>query len=682
MKFDGAEFQSLPANKQFDMKRLSGIMAIIVLIGSLLLNCSERNTASESSEKITVAAYYFPNYHPNDPRNTKLKGKGWSEWELVKAARPRFKGHQQPKIPLWGYTDESDPRIMAQKINAASSNGIDVFIFDWYWYDGGPFLQTALEEGYLKAANNDQIKFSLMWANHDWIDIHPYKKDNPKKVLYKGAVKKETFEQLTSYVIEKYFKNPSYWRIDGNPYFSIYELNELMHSFGSLAATRKALDQFRNKTKLEGFSDLHLNAVVWGRLIIPGENKAADPAEVIRALGFNSVTSYVWIHHVGLPDQQTDYSYVQDRYFKYWENAGLQFDVPYFPNVTMGWDSSPRADQADSFGNFGYPFTNTISENTPVAFQAALEATKQRVVQNAGPAIITVNSWNEWTEGSYLEPDTRQKLAYLQAVRNVFGGPDSKSATGVDQEQTLPQKPVKKLPVEGEIFTIQGQTAFLILPEKVTASHSVPWVWYAPALPGLPGGEEKWMFEKFLQKGIAIAGVDVGESYGSPWGRDVYSAFFDQLVNHHNLADKPCLLARSRGGLMLYNWAAEHSKSVACIAGIYPVCNLKSYPGLEQACAAYNMSAAQLAEEIEEHNPIDRLKFLATEKVPVFHIHGDADQVVPLPENSGELAKRYKAMGGTIALKVIQGRGHDMWPGWFHSQELVDFVINHALQQE
>ncbi len=76
-----------------------------------------------------------------------------SEWRLVQQARPRFKGHQQPKVPLWGYEDESDPTIFAKKIKAASQAGISSFIFDWYWYDDGPFLQAALEKGYLGAPN-------------------------------------------------------------------------------------------------------------------------------------------------------------------------------------------------------------------------------------------------------------------------------------------------------------------------------------------------------------------------------------------------------------------------------------------------------------------------------------------------------------------------------------------------
>ena len=73
------------------------------------------------------------------------------EWELVKAAKPRFPGHQQPKVPLWGYTDESDPKVMAQKIAAAADHGIDAFIFDWYYYNDGPFLDRPIDIGFLKA---------------------------------------------------------------------------------------------------------------------------------------------------------------------------------------------------------------------------------------------------------------------------------------------------------------------------------------------------------------------------------------------------------------------------------------------------------------------------------------------------------------------------------------------------
>lgn len=52
-------------------------------------------------------------------------------WRLVKAAQPRFEGHLQPNVPLWGMQSDNDPTVMAQKIDAASSHGVDHFLFDW-----------------------------------------------------------------------------------------------------------------------------------------------------------------------------------------------------------------------------------------------------------------------------------------------------------------------------------------------------------------------------------------------------------------------------------------------------------------------------------------------------------------------------------------------------------------------
>jgi len=186
------------------------------------------------------------------------------------------------------------------------------------------------------------------------------------------------------------------------------------------------------------------------------------------------------------------------------------------------------------------------------------------------------------------------------------------------------------------------------------------------------------MFQQFLKNGIAIAGVDVGESSGSPKGRSIYSALYKELTGKRGFSRKACMLARSRGGLMLYNWAVENPESVACIAGIYPVSNLSSFPGLERACGAYEMSQEQLAAKLTEHNPIDRLAPLAKAKVPLFHIHGDNDKVVPLDENSAVLKARYDKLGGKMTLKIIKDGGHTKNKSWFHDQELVDFVIAHA----
>jgi Glycosyltransferase WbsX len=363
---------------------------------------------------ITIASYYFGNYHPNDSRNVKLKGKGWSEWELVKRAEPRFPGHQQPKVPLWGYTDESDPKVMARKIAAAADSGINAFIFDWYYYDDGPFLQDTVDKGFLGAPDNNRLKFALMWANHDWLDMHPYHKGAPLKLLYPGKVTVDTFEKITEHVIEAYFKHPSYWLIDGKPYFAIYDLTNLVASFGNVPETRAALDRFRARVVSAGFPGLHLELVAWGQPVLPFEKSPADVPKLVHDLGFDAVTSYVWIHHAKLPELQTDYNIVRDEYLAYWDKARQMFDVPYVPNVTMGWDGTPRA-----YEDLGGP--NVVSGNTPERFREALLIAKQRLLaQSEGPRILTINCWNEWTEGSYLEPDTVHGMRYLDALRDVF----------------------------------------------------------------------------------------------------------------------------------------------------------------------------------------------------------------------------------------------------------------------
>lgn len=247
----------------------------------------------------------------------------------------------------------------------------------------------------------------------------------------------------------------------------------------------------------------------------------------------------------------------------------------------------------------------------------------------------------------------------------------------LDGPPPRPGKPESlSLPAEVETFQLAGRPAFVIEPPaSMRRPGPLPWVWYAPTLPGLPSEAENWMFERFQRAGIAIAGIDVGESYGSPAGTALFQKLYDELTGKRNYARRPVLLARSRGGLMLYNWAVEHPDSVGGVAGIYPVCNLTSYPGLARAAPAYQMTADQLRDRLAQQNPVDRLASLAEAQVPLFHIHGDRDKVVPLEQNSALLAERYRKLGGPVELEVVAGQGHNMWRGWFESQALVDFVI-------
>lgn len=372
-----------------------------------------------NKKKYEIGVYYFPNYHI-DARNDKWHGRGWNEWELVKAAKPRFEGHYQPRVPMWGYEDESDPNVMNKKIKAASENGIDSFIFDWYWYNDGPFLNKALEQGFLKAKNKNDLKFALMWANHDWTDIHPCTRQLDPPVLAHGIITPEAFEGMTDYIIENYFTQENYWRIDGALYMSVYMPSNLVNGFGSVEKTREALDKFRNKVRSRGLGELHLNSVVWCRQILPGETIVEDINRFLDDLGFDSVTSYVWIHHY-LPQDKLKVTYDEmiknctPLFYKYKE----EYKLPYYPNVTVGWDSSPRTIMTDKYEVIDYPFNPVVVDNTPDKFKTALEQVKE-FMDKTNTRMFTINAWNEWTEGSYLEPDEKCGMGYLEAINKVF----------------------------------------------------------------------------------------------------------------------------------------------------------------------------------------------------------------------------------------------------------------------
>ena len=220
-------------------------------------------------------------------------------------------------------------------------------------------------------------------------------------------------------------------------------------------------------------------------------------------------------------------------------------------------------------------------------------------------------------------------------------------------------------------LTIGQSNAFVIHPEKPDGR----WLCYAPTFIGsYPADIHTWLFERILSNGIAIAGIDVGESYGNKAGREIFSRFHSYLTENYQLQPKAILLAQSRGALMLYNWAAENPSLVDRIAGIYPVCDLRSYPGIEIAAAAYEMTVEEMENDIEKNNPVDRLDSLVSNKVRIFHVHGDSDEIVPLEQNSARLIGRYNDLGGDAKLVIIPGAGHEEIEQFFCCEDLLNFI--------
>jgi hypothetical protein len=150
------------------------------------------------------------------------------------------------------------------------------------------------------------------------------------------------------------------------------------------------------------------------------------------------------------------------------------------------------------------------------------------------------------------------------------------------------------------------RTAFIIPAKADPHAATKPWLWYAPTLPNRPGPEERWMFERFRAAGIAVAGIDAGESYGRPAGNKV-SDNLHAAMTARGYSAKPVLLGRSRGGLMTLSWAAANPGKVGGFAGIYPVCDLASYPGVERAAGAFGLKPDELKAKLKDFNPVDRL---------------------------------------------------------------------------
>jgi hypothetical protein len=192
----------------------------------------------------------------------------------------------------------------------------------------------------------------------------------------------------------------------------IYDIKVLIDGLGGFEQTVDALNWFTEETKKAGFPGLDLQLTTWApNLDYSGldGNKNFEPGnDFVNKLGFDSMTHYQFAHFNWM---DAEYSDIVKDAIKEWKKLDKEFDVPYYPHVSVGWDNSPRTRESAVSRN-----------NTPEEFQKALQAAKDFVdARSELHPLITINSWNEWTETSYLQPDNVYGYGYLEAVRNVFG---------------------------------------------------------------------------------------------------------------------------------------------------------------------------------------------------------------------------------------------------------------------
>ena len=393
--------------------KLNSQLLITLSIWSIA-HCSQGQSTKTETPVYDIAAYVWPSYHPDD-RARVFWPDGIGEWQTVMINKAKFDKQEQPRFPLWGYINEADPYVAEMEINAAADHGINVFIFDWYWYDGMPFLEGQLNKGYLKARNNDRVKFYLMWANHD-VDLTWDKRNAGKPndaIIWEGSVSREEFEKICRKVIDSYFSHSSYYKIDGKPVFMIYDIDNLIQGMGGVEKTKEALEWFRKETVKSGFKGLDLQLTLRGRnysVTGPSGDKVGTQEQVVNQLGFDGLTHYQFVHFVNV---DRDYREIMEDVKKEFTILDKAYKIPYYPHISVGWDNNPR---------FEMFRPGIVKNNTPENFENALRDARSYVDAHPGQApLITINSWNEWTETSYLMPDNVYGYGYLEAIRKVFG---------------------------------------------------------------------------------------------------------------------------------------------------------------------------------------------------------------------------------------------------------------------
>lgn len=390
---------------------LSYFLVLLTFWG--LCSCSEKELANEADTQYHVAAYIWPSCHHDERFGDMLWPEGDGEWEIIKKGTPRFDGHYQPKLPLWGYEKDDDPEVMEKWIETATSHGVNVFIFDWYWFDEGPFLEGSLNNGFLKAKNNEKMKYYIMWANHDvrrnYWNVHQFANDT--SIMWEGAVDLKNFKQIVDRVIPKYFKTPNYFKINEEPVFHIFELNNLVKGMGGLENTREAFQYFRDEAKKAGLPGVHIQVRAHGgmnpAILSDRFCEGKDINEVVEYIGISSVTKYGW----GIDE---DYLKIGEETLMKRDILDSVLNVPYFPNVSIGWDDTPRFPAKTK--------KDVMHRNvSPESFGAFLHKAKEYCDERPEqPKLITVFSWNEWVEGSYLLPDLRYGFSYLEQVKKQF----------------------------------------------------------------------------------------------------------------------------------------------------------------------------------------------------------------------------------------------------------------------
>lgn len=351
------------------------------------------------AKRAKVIAFYLPQFHAF-PENDSWWGKGFTEWTNVARAIPRFDGHYQPRIPRdLGFYDLTDERTMRRQIDLAKAAGLEGFCFYYYNFDGKRLLERPLES-FLADPSLD-MPFCIMWANENWTRRWD---GAESEVLMEQRHTGETTEQLVD-DWARHMRDPRYIRVDGRPIVIVYRPNVIPNATEVVKQWRAL---FRQKHAL---NPIMLMVQAFG---------SEDPAEY----GFDGAIEFPphKLHHRAVPVNDEIEFYdrsMKGQIFRYRDfvAASLSFKRPSYPlikTIFPSWDNEARR-QGKGMSTTG---------STPELYGYWLDKTIQYARRNPafGEPFVFINAWNEWAEGTYLEPDIHFGGAYLnETARRIAG---------------------------------------------------------------------------------------------------------------------------------------------------------------------------------------------------------------------------------------------------------------------
>lgn len=347
--------------------------------------------------KIKPIAFYLPQFHPTR-ENDEWWGKGFTEWIHLRKWKPRFNNHEiKTPHPFIGYYDLLEKEIRAYQASLAKEFGIYGFCYYHYWSCGNKLLQKPLE--LMLKDGEPNIPFMLCWANHNWTK----KWDGlDQEILWKQEYGDENeWEQHYRYLSD-FFKHPNYIKVDNKPVLVITTL-------WNIENVSERISLWRSLAEKDGFDGLH---VIMSLGLLDNKNKELNPADYDASLEFqpnyNSVLN-IKNKQVNPITEKIGDTYIYDTERTWDQIQNNKFDEKTYRGTFVGWDNSPRIKDNPIIFSHGSP--SKFMEH----FSSLCEKSKQEKSE-----FIFINAWNEWGEGAVLEPDQKNGVMFLDAIKNAL----------------------------------------------------------------------------------------------------------------------------------------------------------------------------------------------------------------------------------------------------------------------